>query len=335
MVAQVLRDLLAGGLDRLADAIRVHERPPAGDGHLRAAAAGNEHWLATVRARAPELLTGGGIHVGTPAPVRPVRPVSRRPRPEGGDAPVTAPEPQPATPGGPTFVGRTRARRRPPEFGVTGERRRAEDPGYDEAPRGRRTRRPVLRLRRVTAPGAPDRAGGPGWWQRPPLGATLWGPPKSPPPAAPRPVPPRPVPPEPEAGPPARRRISAPSFVDPEPAVPPRPPRRADLAEPRPASGEPASGQPVSWEAVGLWPALPGASRATPAPQFDDGSPREHPEPAFPVAAPGTGDRDDLVAVERTGPWPDLPDDTDGWLPPRSVFIEAWVRVLDDEQRCG
>ena len=42
-----------------------------------------------------------------------------------------------------------------------------------------------------------------------------------------------------------------------------------------------------------------------------------------------------LNPVNEDQPWPDLPDDSDGWLPPRSVFTEDWVRGLDDEQRCG
>jgi hypothetical protein len=71
--AHRLRSLLAWLLRRFADAAQPPAPAPAApapaDG-VPAAGAGNEHWLAVVRARAPELLTDGGIHAGgcTPAP---------------------------------------------------------------------------------------------------------------------------------------------------------------------------------------------------------------------------------------------------------------------------
>ena len=62
--ARRLRSILARVFRYLADAVQPGAGPPGAPAAqpLPAAAAGNEHWFAVVRERAPELLTGGGIH---------------------------------------------------------------------------------------------------------------------------------------------------------------------------------------------------------------------------------------------------------------------------------
>lgn len=72
--ARRLRSAFARLLRYLADAVQppvdVPAVPavPAAEDIPEAAGAGNEHWLALVRERAPELLTGGGIHAGGAPP---------------------------------------------------------------------------------------------------------------------------------------------------------------------------------------------------------------------------------------------------------------------------
>lgn len=63
--ARRLRSFLARVFRYLADAVQPGTGAPVAVAEpLPAAAAGNEHWFAVVRERAPELLTGGGIHAG-------------------------------------------------------------------------------------------------------------------------------------------------------------------------------------------------------------------------------------------------------------------------------
>lgn len=69
--ARRLRSFLARVFRYLADAVQPDTGAPVPVAEpLPAAAAGNEHWFAVVRERAPELLTGGGIHAGGGSPRR-------------------------------------------------------------------------------------------------------------------------------------------------------------------------------------------------------------------------------------------------------------------------
>lgn len=337
MVAQVLRELLASGLDRLADAIRVHDRPagpPSAlsaveQGHLSAAAAGNEHWLATVRARAPELLTGGGLHVGTPAAARPVAPPRRLPRPEGGDAPAPATEPQLVAPDAPAFVEQPRSVAPPTATFPVSAGRRPAHPGTtgDQPARGpapvrilrwlhRHAGRPVApaapetpALRRAPASGDEAGEAAPGPRPRPTSPVGRGGPAPDARPGAPRP--PRPEMPSQDPAPSVHRR-PGPQFED------------------RPGSPEAPGRHPV-------WPALPEAARTPGAARFDAVPRREPAHAVFPDRPRAVADDPghEQAPGEAAGPWPELPDEGDGLEPPRSVFTDAWVRDLDDEQRCG
>ncbi|WP_409430289.1 hypothetical protein ACJEIK_21995 [Mycobacterium sp. SMC-16] len=103
--ARRLRSFLARVFRYLADAVQPGTgapvpvlEPPLEP--LPAAAAGNEHWFAVVRERAPELLTGGGIHAGGVSP-------RRQPTPN-----LAAPLPAAPSPPAPQFTAIVRRLRR-------------------------------------------------------------------------------------------------------------------------------------------------------------------------------------------------------------------------------
>lgn len=273
---------------------------------------GNEHWLAVVRARAPELLAGGGIHHGGVDGGRYDR--------IDGDTTVSAAE------------NRTAALREPPS---------RPEPGPSTA----RGAVPVRQRRHPRRPQAPTLTAAARVLRRR-LGLRLD---------------PRERPSSARAARPAFPQPDVPHGTPPDVVPAPEPPRRAagnpDFGLPR--SVLPEQRQPV-------WPNLPRFKRPA-QPQFDGRDDGERPSTAaFPPPSPATAeppafaepppdgrphsaDTRTWSADARTwgadtrtwgadapgerAPWPELPDDGPLWEVPVSVFDDAEVRRLDDEQR--
>ncbi len=141
--ARRLRSILARVFRYLADAVQPGAGPPGAPAAqpLPAAAAGNEHWFAVVRERAPELLTGGGIHAGGMSP----------PRQPATNSVAAQPAPPPPPPPPPAELddepqGRRQRHRPIPQFTATLRRLRR---------RLRLTRRAIVRRMPLPTVAAP------------------------------------------------------------------------------------------------------------------------------------------------------------------------------------
>jgi len=298
--ARRLRSLFARLLRYIADAVQ----PPAhvvAEAPLPAAAAGNEHWLALVQERVPELLTGSGIHAGASLPDRPAVPSPQWPPP----AALTERHRSRAL----TYIDASqqddfRRRRSAPKFATVRMLRRKFRPAGRAAPKpaaqgtqqsastettstGRHTARPdvsnpTTSSRRPTAAGfdasrpraaiADEGHLAPGGRRRgsvAPLG-TIWT-----------------VPPA--------QSDAAPQF---------------DQNELRPHAAR------NEWPPLGTMSKTPGVQ-----PDFAVAGAQVPESPAWSEES-----RDD----ER---WPELPDDANLWQPPTSAFDSDNLKRLDDEQR--
>jgi len=301
--ARRLRSLFARFLRYVADAVQPPAGVPAAE-PLPTAAAGNEHWLAVVRERAPELLTGGGIHAGVSSPDHPA-----------------GPSPHWLPPASPTDTPRSRPRayiakhqdgsRRPlraPTFATLRALRRKFRPAR------RRTPKPAVHepqqfavsetVSTGSAPASHPEISGPTTSRRPPAAAGF---------DAPRP------------------RAAMADAGDGYPANGGRgrtrePVRRFAVwpATPVPSATAPEfdNNDLRPYAALDEWPPLRAANKTLPVqPDFTPPVAQVPESPAWPEER-----RDD----ER---WPELPDDEILWQPPASVFDSDNVKRLDDEQR--
>jgi hypothetical protein len=300
--ARRLPSLFARLLRYLADAVQ----PPASAAAtepLPAAASGNAHWLALVQERAPELLTGGGIHARVTSPDRPAAPRPRWQPPALMESHrSTVPIDLYATPPD----GR-RSRLRAPRFATVRALRRRIQPARRHSPKAAVQDRPQ--------PASTEKA------------STGGGPTSSP--GVSRPTASRPPPsparfeaPRPKAG--GEDRLA--------PRVPDRDPRREPATPPvtiwpatptlAGAAPEFDPDEPLEHPALNQWPPLGSATKAPDAPP--DFALLAAPSPELPA---WPDERNEA------GRWPELPDDEILWRPPASVFDTANLKRLDDEQR--
>lgn len=343
-----VRSRLAGWLRRLslrvARTAAVLERPAPDTVALDGSGAADgppEHWLRMVAERAPELLDGRGIRVGTTLPHLPdsVPPMPDMARAEvstdgwAAGSPVhrsadwgsAVPVPRPAS--APDEPAPARPTRRPARAAV-------------EATPAEHARRPGLNGRPLPTVDRPERR-------------TVES--GTPHPALPRRVLERlvsswtdrrrspvetgsPVPPPRAAGP-----VEPSPAVVPFPSAPvvPTPPRMfgwsVDDIDRHPAPGpvDRAAVGPAQPELWGRFPPVPlrrnGDWRSGPPARERSAPAPRGPDTRWP-AAPSDGPWQWTSSLP-TDRWPALPDDSSLWTPPVSAFTDAQIRRLDDEQR--